>query len=60
MMYARLPEAGAASLFEPSILRALTAEPPVGGHPVRVLRSRLGEDAMAVRAAARARAELGT
>ncbi|MFJ4205133.1 ROK family protein [Streptomyces sviceus] len=48
------------TLLEPSILRALAAEPPVSGHPVRVLRSRLGEDAVAVGAAARARAELGT
>ncbi|MER6289624.1 ROK family protein [Streptomyces sviceus] len=48
------------TLLEPSILRTLTAEPPVSGHPVRVLRSRLGEDAVAVGAAARARAELGT
>ncbi|MEU0943072.1 ROK family protein [Streptomyces canus] len=47
------------TLLEPSILRALTAEPPVSGHPVRVLRSRLGRDAVAVGAAARARAELG-
>ncbi|MFF1303742.1 ROK family protein [Streptomyces sp. NPDC058307] len=46
-------------LLEPSILRALATEPPVSGHPVRVVPSLLGEDAVAVGAAARVRAELG-
>ncbi|MGX1478257.1 UNVERIFIED_CONTAM: glucokinase [Streptomyces canus] len=47
------------TLLEPSILRALATEPPVSGHPVRVVPSRLGGDAVAVGAAARVRAELG-
>ncbi|WLW58387.1 ROK family protein [Streptomyces sp. YU58] len=46
------------ALLGPSVERALTAEPPVSGHPVRVLPARLGGDAVAVGAAARARAEL--
>ncbi|WP_433919717.1 ROK family protein [Streptomyces canus] len=46
-------------LLEPSILRALATEPPVSGHPVRVVPSLLGGDAVAVGAAARVRAELG-
>ncbi|WP_261989436.1 ROK family protein [Streptomyces sp. uw30] len=47
------------ALLERSIQAALTAEPPVSGHPVRVLPSALGADAVAIGAAARARAELG-
>jgi len=47
------------NLLEPSIRRALTAEPPVSGHPVRVLPALLGGDAVAVGAAARVREELG-
>ncbi|MFF4252560.1 ROK family protein [Streptomyces sp. NPDC001663] len=46
------------SLVEPSIRRALAAEPPVSGRPVRVLPAGLGGDAVAVGAAARARAEI--
>jgi glucokinase len=46
------------TLLEPSILRALATEPPVSGHPVRVVPSLLGGDAVAVGAAARVRAEL--
>ncbi|WP_405620641.1 ROK family protein [Streptomyces sp. NBC_00076] len=47
------------ALVEPSIGRALAAEPPVSGRPVRVLPALLDGDAVAVGAAARARAELG-
>ncbi|PAZ10574.1 sugar kinase [Streptomyces sp. SA15] len=47
------------ALVEPSIERALAAEPPVSGHPVRVLPGLLGGDAVAIGAAARVRAELG-
>ncbi|MDH6439085.1 glucokinase [Streptomyces sp. SAI-144] len=47
------------TLLEASILRALATEPPVSGHPVRVLPSLLRGDAVAVGAAARVRAELG-
>ncbi|MFF0011857.1 ROK family protein [Streptomyces sp. NPDC005374] len=47
-------------LLAPAVRRALTAEPPVSGHPVRVLPALLGGDAVAVGAAARVRAELGT
>ncbi|MFG2725213.1 ROK family protein [Streptomyces canus] len=47
------------TLLEPSVLRALATEPPVSGHPVRVVPSLLGGDAVAVGAAARVRAELG-
>ncbi|ANS68740.1 sugar kinase [Streptomyces lincolnensis] len=46
------------ALLGPSVERALAAEPPVSGHPVRVLPAGLGGDAVAVGAAARARAEL--
>ncbi|WP_155058802.1 ROK family protein [Streptomyces blattellae] len=46
-------------LLESPIHTALTAEPPVSGHPLRVLPARLGEDAVAIGAAARAGAELG-
>ncbi|MEV0634257.1 ROK family protein [Streptomyces sp. NPDC050619] len=48
------------ALVEPSIERTLAAEPPVSGHPVRVLPARLGDDAVTIGAAARARAELGS
>ncbi|GCB45191.1 hypothetical protein SNL152K_2481 [Streptomyces sp. NL15-2K] len=47
------------ALVEPSIERTLSAEPPVSGHPVRVLPALLGEDAVTIGAAARVRAELG-
>ncbi len=46
-------------LLEPLILAALAAEPPVSGHPIRLLRARLGGDAVAIGAASRARTELG-
>ncbi|MFJ9539949.1 ROK family protein [Streptomyces sp. NPDC101225] len=46
-------------LVEPSIRRALAAEPPVSGRPLRVLPAGLGGDAVAIGAVARARAELG-
>ncbi|MGW7425515.1 ROK family protein [Streptomyces sp. NPDC054813] len=44
--------------LEPALLAVLAAEPPVSGRPVRVLPARLGEDAVAVGAAARIRARL--
>ncbi|MFG2786471.1 ROK family protein [Streptomyces sp. NPDC048419] len=47
------------SLVEPPLERALAAEPPVSGRPLRVLPAGLGGDAVAIGAAARARAELG-
>jgi len=46
------------SLLQPPILGALAAEPPVSGHLIRLLRARLGGDAVAVGAASRARTEL--
>jgi glucokinase len=46
-------------LLEPAIRAALTAEPPVSGRPIRLVPARLGSDAVAVGAAARARTELG-
>ncbi|MEU6147172.1 ROK family protein [Streptomyces sp. NPDC047081] len=46
------------ALIEPAIRRALAAEPPVSGRPLRVLPAGLGGDAVAVGAAARVRAEL--
>lgn len=46
-------------LLRPAIERALTTEPPVSGHPLRVLRSRLDSHAVTTGAAARARRELG-
>ncbi|KOU61122.1 sugar kinase [Streptomyces sp. MMG1533] len=49
---------GAWALVEPVIGRTLAAEPPVGGHPVRVLPALLGGDAVAIGAAARAMAEI--
>jgi len=45
-------------LLEPSILGALADEPPVSGQPIRLMRARLGGDAVAVGAASRARTEL--
>ncbi len=48
---------GAWTLLEPSIRAALAAEPPVSGHPVRVVRAGLGSAAVAVGAASRARTE---
>ncbi|MFF1449030.1 ROK family protein [Streptomyces sp. NPDC058274] len=47
-------------LLEPPVLAALTAEPPVSGRTVRVVRAGLGSSAVAVGAASRVRAELGT
>ncbi|MFE5814677.1 hypothetical protein ACFQ6S_14895 [Streptomyces sp. NPDC056479] len=47
------------ALLERAVQAVLTAEPPVSGHPVRVLPTGLGADAVAIGAAARARAELG-
>ncbi|WP_425276287.1 ROK family protein [Streptomyces carpinensis] len=44
-------------LLEPAIRARLTEEPPVSGHPVRLVRARLGADAVAVGAATRARLE---
>ncbi|MFE9439867.1 ROK family protein [Streptomyces sp. NPDC006602] len=49
---------GAWPLVEPAIERTLTAEPPVSGHPVRVLPALLGGDAVAIGAAARVLAEI--
>ncbi len=49
---------GAWSLLEPLIREQLAAEPPVSGHPVRLVRAALGADAIPVGAAARARREL--
>jgi glucokinase len=46
-------------LLEPPILGALAAEPPVSGQPIRLMRARLGGDAVALGAASRARTELG-
>ncbi|WP_151481846.1 ROK family protein [Streptomyces albicerus] len=48
---------GAWPLLEPPILAALAAEPPVSGHPVRVVRTGLGSAAVAIGAASRARTE---
>ncbi|MEV0489265.1 ROK family protein [Streptomyces atratus] len=45
-------------LLEPLILASLAADPPVSGHPVRLVRAALGADAVPVGAAARARQEL--
>ncbi|MEU5607221.1 ROK family protein [Streptomyces sparsogenes] len=44
-------------LLEPVIRAHLAEEPPVSGHPVRLVRARLGADAVPVGAAARARLE---
>ncbi|MFI9760045.1 ROK family protein [Streptomyces sp. NPDC051963] len=46
-------------LLEPPVRSALAAEPPVSGHSLHVLPALLGEDAVAIGAAARAGAELG-
>ncbi|WP_189931006.1 ROK family protein [Streptomyces sulfonofaciens] len=46
-------------LLAPLIRAALAAEPPVSGHPIRLVRARLGSRAVAVGAASRARGELG-
>ncbi|MGN5635300.1 ROK family protein [Streptomyces sp. AC154] len=46
------------SLLGPVIDASLAEEPPVSGHPVRLVRSGLGADAVPVGAAARARREL--
>lgn len=46
-------------LLEPLIRSALVAEPPVSGHPIRLVRAALATDAVPVGAAARARRELG-
>ncbi|MFH0516106.1 ROK family protein [Streptomyces sp. M41] len=46
------------ALLDGPLRAALTAEPPVSGHGVDVLPSALGADAVAIGAAARARAEL--
>jgi glucokinase len=50
---------GAWDVLQPSIRAALAAEPPVSGHPIRVVRARLGSGAVAIGAASRARTELG-
>ncbi|MFG2425716.1 ROK family protein [Streptomyces sp. NPDC048448] len=47
-------------LLEPFILSALAADPPISGHPVRLVRAALDSDAVPVGAAARVRGELGT
>ncbi|MFE9603122.1 ROK family protein [Streptomyces hokutonensis] len=46
------------ALLGSAVRETLALEPPVSGHPVRVLPARLGGDAVAVGAAARARTEL--
>ncbi|WP_328459359.1 ROK family protein [Streptomyces sp. NBC_00448] len=46
------------TLLEPPVLAALAAEPPVSGHPIRLVAARLGGDAVAIGAASRAREEL--
>lgn len=45
-------------LLGPEITAGLAEEPPVSGRPVHLVRGSLGDDAVAVGAAARARAEL--
>ncbi|MEV6103873.1 ROK family protein [Streptomyces sp. NPDC051940] len=42
-------------LLEPAITASLAAEPPVSGHPVKLLRAALGSDAVAIGAAHHAR-----
>ncbi|MFG2357547.1 ROK family protein [Streptomyces sp. NPDC048521] len=44
-------------LLEPALRAQLSEEPPVSGHPVRLVRARLGADAVPVGAAVRARLE---
>ena len=46
-------------LLEPAIAEYLADEPPVSGLPIRIARSTLGKDAVAVGAASRVRRELG-
>lgn len=46
-------------LLEPVIRQRLVEEPPVSGHPVRLVRAGLGPDAVPVGAASRARLETG-
>ncbi|MEU1868782.1 ROK family protein [Streptomyces sp. NPDC019793] len=46
------------TLLEPLIQGPLAAEPPISGHPVKLLRAALGADAVPLGAAARARQEL--
>ncbi|MFE7708455.1 ROK family protein [Streptomyces sp. NPDC057486] len=45
-------------LLEPLVLASLAADPPVSGHPIRLVRAALAADAVPVGAAARARREL--
>ncbi|MER8087666.1 ROK family protein [Streptomyces sp. NPDC058316] len=47
-------------LLNPLILASLAADPPVSGHPVRLVRAALGADAVPVGAAARVRQEFAT
>lgn len=49
---------GAWDLLQPALAEGIANEPPVSGHPIRVTRARLGSDAVAIGAAARAVAEL--
>ncbi|MGW3103580.1 ROK family protein [Streptomyces sp. NPDC001100] len=49
---------GSWALLGSAVRETLALEPPVSGHPLRVLPARLGGDAVAVGAAARARTEL--
>jgi glucokinase len=49
---------GAWTLLEPLIQERLAAEPPISGHPVKLLRAALGSGAVPLGAAARARSEL--
>ncbi|WP_405666177.1 ROK family protein [Streptomyces sp. NBC_01166] len=46
------------NLLNPIVLASLAADPPVSGHPVRLVKAALGADAVPVGAAARARQEL--
>ncbi|MBZ6101069.1 ROK family protein [Streptomyces olivaceus] len=48
---------GSWTLLEPLIQGPLAAEPPISGHPVKLLRATLGADAVPLGAAARARHE---
>jgi glucokinase len=50
---------GAWHLLEPVMRERLAAEPPVSGHPVRLVRAGLGAEAVPVGAAARIRLEAG-
>ncbi|MFF1925062.1 ROK family protein [Streptomyces sp. NPDC058221] len=51
---------GAWPLLEPLIQQPLAAEPPVSGRPVKLVPAALGDDAVPLGAAARARHELAT